>query len=66
MTTQDPSTTRAIARLLRHAERRQAPASFVAMLWKLRAAPHEVQIKRLEQLAGALSQAHRTAVAQGR
>lgn len=66
MTTQDPGHTRAIARLLRHAEARHAPASLVAMLWKLRAAPHDVQVERLEQLAGALAQAHHKAVAQGR
>jgi hypothetical protein len=59
-------TTRATAMLLRYADRHHAPPSFVAMLWRLRAEPHAVQVERLEQLAAALAGGHRAAMAQGR
>ena len=59
-------TTKTIAALLRYADRHQAPASFVAMLWRLRAEPYDVQVGRLEALLAAWSEGHRAAVEAGR
>jgi hypothetical protein len=59
------SHTRAIAALLRYADKHRAPPSFVAELWRLRAEPEEVQADRLHELYGVLHGAHRTAVAHG-
>jgi hypothetical protein len=59
-------TTRTIATLLRYADRHHAPASFVAMLWQLRAEPSDVQVDGLHQLTAAMTQGHQAALAQGR
>jgi hypothetical protein len=59
-------TTRATAMLLRYADHHHAPASFVAMLWRLRGQPHQVQVERLGQLVAALSEGHRAALARER
>ena len=59
-------TTRAIATLLRYADKHDAPASFVAQLWHLRAQPHAVQVETLQQFHAALAEGHRSALAAGR
>jgi hypothetical protein len=59
-------TTKAIATLLRYADRHHAPASFVAELWHLRSEPVDVQLERLHQLYAAMMEGHQAAVARGR
>jgi hypothetical protein len=59
-------TTRTIARLLILADRHHAPASFTAMLWRLRAQPHAVQLEQLAALQADLQDAHHNAIAEGR
>ena len=58
-------TTKAIATLLRYANRHHAPASFVAELWHLRAEPVDVQLERLHRLNAAMMEGHRAALARG-
>lgn len=55
--------TKAIATLLRYADKHHAPASFVAMLWRLRAESSTVQEDRLHQLYAAMHEGHRAAMA---
>jgi hypothetical protein len=59
-------TTKAIAMLLRYADRHHAPASFVTELWHLRAEPYDVQVERLHELYAAMSAGHQAALAHGR
>lgn len=58
-------TTRVIATLLRYADRHNAPASFVARLWHLRAEPHAVQVETLQRIYADMVEAHWDAVAAG-
>jgi hypothetical protein len=48
-----------------YADRHHAPASFVAMLWHLRAEPPAVQANRLHQLWAAMHEGHRAALRRG-